>query len=155
MPEAIEKSGGRVSPSIWSQLTAHCHVCMKKVICSVLTVAEFFAGQSPSLEIFEAVRDVIEALGPVELRVSKSQIAFRRRRAFAWAWMPGRYLHGDVAPLVLTFAFRYRDSSPRWKEIVEPRAGSFTHHLELYSPADVDMEVRRWLAEAWADAGQP
>jgi hypothetical protein len=26
------------------------------------------------------------------------------------------------------------------------------HHLELLSPADVDNEVRGWLAEAWAAA---
>jgi hypothetical protein len=79
-------------------------------------------------------------------------VAFYRRKAFAWAWMPDRYLHGKHASLVLTLSFRYRDSSPRWKEIVEPKPGRFTHHLELYSSADIDGEVRGWLRAAWEAA---
>jgi hypothetical protein len=50
---------------------------------------------------------------------------------------------------VLTLALRRRDSSPRWKEIVEPRPGRFTHHLELRSAADIDDKVLGWLQEAW------
>ncbi len=117
-----------------------------------MTLDEFFAGQEGSRQIFETLRGAIEDLGPVEIRVTKSQVAFRRRRAFAWAWLPGAYLRGKHAPLVLTVAFRYRDSSPRWKEIVEPKPGRFTHHLELYSAADIDDEVRSWLRAARAAA---
>ena len=84
--------------------------------------------------------------------MSKSQIAFRHRRAFAWVWMPGQYLRGPVAPLVLTVSLPRRDSSPRWKEIVEPYPGKFTHHLELYGVADVDGQVTTWLREAWEAA---
>jgi len=116
------------------------------------TLEEFFAGQEPSKQIFEAVQQAIETIGPAELRISKSQVSFRRRRAFAWVWMPGQYLRGKSAPLVLTLSFRQRDKSPRWKEIVEPTPGRFTHHLELYSTADVDNEVRDWLQDAWAAA---
>lgn len=117
------------------------------------TLDEFFAGQDASREIFEAVRRAVEASGPVELRVSKSQVSFRRRKAFAWVWMPGQYLRGKTAPLVLTLSFPYQDLSPRWKEVVEPRPGRFTHHLELYCVADIDDEVRRWLRDAWAVSG--
>jgi Domain of unknown function (DUF5655) len=88
----------------------------------------------------------------VSMAVTKSQIAFRRKRAFAWAWIPDRYLRGQHAPLVLSFAFRYRDSSPRWKQIVEPSRGRFMHHVELNSPAELDQEVTQWLWEAWAEA---
>jgi hypothetical protein len=117
-----------------------------------MTLDEFFASQEESRRIFEALHRTIEALGPVELRVTKSQIAFRRRKAFAWAWLPGKYLRGEHAPLVLTLSFRHWDPSPRWKEIVEPAAGRFTHHLELSSSAEIDDEVRTWLQEAWAAA---
>ncbi|HUW95487.1 MAG TPA: DUF5655 domain-containing protein [Anaerolineae bacterium] len=56
------------------------------------TPDEFFAGQEESRGIFEAVRRAVEAIGPAELRVGKSQVSFRRPRAFAWMWMPGQYL---------------------------------------------------------------
>ena len=117
-----------------------------------MTLDEFFAGNEQSRQIFDALRSAVDAIGPAELRVTKSQIAFRRRRTFVWAWMPGRYLRGKHAPLVLTLSLRHRHSSPRWKEIVEPTPGRFTHHLELYSAAEIDEEVRTWLQGAWKGA---
>jgi hypothetical protein len=119
----------------------------------VISLEEFFAGQEDSTNIFETLRRVVEGLGEVEIRVTKSQVAFRRRGAFAWAWMPGKYLHGKTAPLVLSVALRRRDPSPRWKEIVEPRPGWFMHHLELYSSGEIDGQVRLWLQQAWEAAG--
>jgi hypothetical protein len=83
------------------------------------------------------------------MRVTKSQVAFYRMKAFAWTWIPDRYLHGKHAPLVLTLGFRYRDPSLRWKEIIEPYPGRFTHHLELHSTTDIDAEVCSWLRAAW------
>lgn len=118
----------------------------------MVTVDEFFSGQETSKQIFEAVRSVVEDIGPFYLQVSKSQIAFRRLKNFACVWMPEQYLKRKAAPLVLTLSFRFRDPSPRWKEIVQPSPGRFTHHLELYSIDDVDAEVRRWLQHAWAAA---
>ena len=117
-----------------------------------MTLDDFFAGQEEPRLIFETLRRALDTVGQAELRVTKSQVAFRRRRAFAWAWMPGTYLRGRHAPLVLTISLRRRHPSTRWKEIVEPTPGRFTHHLELRSTTDIDDEVRLWLQEAWADA---
>jgi hypothetical protein len=116
------------------------------------TLDELFAGHEESRGIFEAVRGAVEAIGPAELRVGQSQVTFRRRKAFVWVWMPRKYLRGRTAPLVLTLSFPNRDPSRRWKKIVEPRPGRFTHHLELYSIADFDDEVRGWLLDAWEGA---
>lgn len=116
-------------------------------------ISDFFTGYEAARPIFDALRQAVEALGPVELRVGKSQVSFRRRIAFAWAWMPDRYLGPGHAPLVLSVALRRRDASPRWKEIVEPAPGRFMHHLELYSSAEIDGDVLRWLQEAWELAG--
>lgn len=113
---------------------------------------EFFTGYEAARPLFEALRQAIDTLGPAELRVSKSQIAFRRRVAFAWAWVPDRYLRGGHAPLVLSVALRRRDDSPRWKEIVEPAKGRLMHHLELREVGEIDGEVYQWLAEAYAQA---
>lgn len=117
-----------------------------------VTPEEFFAGYPESLQLFEVLHAALEAPGPVEMRVSKSQIAFRGKRAFAWAWIPDRYLGGGHAPLVLSLAFRERRESQRWKQVVEPAPGRFMHHLELRSAQDIDDEVRGWIRDAWEAA---
>jgi len=113
-----------------------------------MSLEAYFGGDEIARQLFEAVRHAVDRAGGADLRVTKSQIAFRARIAFAWVWIPGRYLNGNVAPLVLTVGLPYRDPSPRWKEIVEPAPGRFTHHLELYSVEDVDDEVVAWLKAA-------
>jgi len=117
-----------------------------------LSVDAFFAGRPTSRAIFEALRAAVATLDEVDLRVSKSQIAFRRRVGFAAVWMPEQYL-GRGVPLVLTVGLRRRDESARWKQVVEPHPGRFTHHLEIASPEEVDEQVLRWLQEAWQTAG--
>lgn len=114
-----------------------------------MTLDEFFAGYEASRPIFDALNDLVTSIGPSVIHVTKSQVAFRHHFPFAWAWIPGRYLRGRGAPLVLSVALGRRDNSSRWKEIVEPSPGRFTHHLELYSAAELDEEVRSRLLEAW------
>ena len=94
-------------------------------------------------------------VGPAGVRLTRSQIAFLRDTPFAWVWVPDRYLHGDHAPLVLTLTFPQRVLSPRWKQIVQPAKGRFTHHLELWRATDIDAQVVRWLARAWREAASP
>lgn len=57
--------------------------------------------------------------------------------------------------VIESVGLRRRDGSLRWKQVVEPAPGRFTHHLELRSVFDVDAEVRDWLQEAWELAGEP
>ena len=117
-----------------------------------MTLDEFLSGREGSRRIFDTLRAAIAALGPAEVRVTKSQVAFRRSKAFAWAWAPGIYLRDGHAPLVRTLSFAKRNNSSRWKEIVEPAPGRFMHHLELHSESEIDDEVRYWLQDAWAAA---
>jgi hypothetical protein len=117
-----------------------------------MTADDFFTGKPLSLSLFALVRRTVDAIGPSSIRITKSQVAFRRRRAFAWVWLPEQYLRGRTAPLVLSISLLWRDGSPRWKEIVEPAPGRFMHHLELYDPADIDEEVSIWLQQAWENA---
>jgi hypothetical protein len=119
----------------------------------ILTLDIFFEDFPGSRQLFDALHANILAIGPAEIRVTKSQVAFWRRRAFAWAWIPAKYLRRQSSPLVLTVSLRRMDASPRWKQIVEPSPGRFTHHLELYSTDDLDAEIHAWLQEAWGLAG--
>lgn len=116
-------------------------------------IDEFFEGFESSRPLYEAIAARAIELGNVEARPTRSQIAFVRRRAFAWAWIPDRYLDGGHAPMVLSVALQRRDPSPRWKQVVEPIAGRYMHHLELRAASDVDAQVEAWLREAWSEAG--
>ncbi len=118
-----------------------------------MTLDEYFHAYDESRRIFNVLQSMIGSAGPAEMRVTKSQVAFRRKKGFAWAWIPEKSLHRKAAPLVLSLAFRERDPSPRWKEVVEPYPGRFMHHLELYSAADLEVEVQAWLRAAWVQAG--
>jgi len=115
---------------------------------SAMTLDDFFEGRPASREVFDALAAAVAATGPSETRVSRSQVAFVDGAIFARAWIPDQYLGSGHAPLVLTLGFTHRDPSPRWKQIVEPAPGRFTHHLELRSPDEVDDEVRAWIGQA-------
>jgi len=112
------------------------------------TLDEFFMDFPDSRPLFDELQRLIDENCPSEMKVSKSQVAFQRNKAFAWAWIPGRYLRGKVAPLVLSVSLPQRDPSPRWKEVVQPVPGRFMHHLELYSLTDLDEQVVEWLRAA-------
>jgi hypothetical protein len=125
---------------------------VKRSQSRILTLDEFFHGYEDSHLLFDVILERLDSIGAYELRVTKSQIAFRHRKDFAWAWIPAKYLRGKTAPLVLSLSLPQRNSSPRWKEIVEPYPGRFMHHLELFYAQDIDDEVRAWTWEAWLNA---
>ena len=116
------------------------------------TPEEFFAGSPTGLAVYRAVADVVSALGPAEVRVTKSQVAFRRRKGFAYVWRPDQYLRSDV-PAVLSIPLPAEIHSARFKEVAHPAPTVWMHHLELHGPAEVDDEVRGWLAAAYEQAG--
>jgi hypothetical protein len=113
----------------------------------------FFSDHPLGLAVFKRVRAITESLGPVDVRVSKSQVAFRRRRGFAYLWLPGMYLARPDAAVVLSVAVRHQIESPRWKQVVEPSPGQWMHHLEITDVSELDEEVSGWLREAAESAG--
>lgn len=114
-----------------------------------MTEAEFFRGYSRPRALYRPVKALLASLGPSDRKVTRSQIAFRARRGFAWVWLPQKWL--DKVPpdaLVLSFALPRKLASRRIKEVVQPARGRFMHHLVLTDPSQLDAEVRRWLTEA-------
>jgi hypothetical protein len=112
---------------------------------------ERLAGHPLALAVHSRVWAALRAHGPVTVRVSASQVSFRRRRAFAWLWLPGRWLTRPTAEVVLSFALERHEPSTRIKEVAHPTARYWVHHLELHDVDDVDAQVVGWLEEA-ADA---
>ncbi len=125
----------------------------KAVLAPEVAPEAFFAGRPLARAVFDAVRDRLGAIGPVEVRVSRSQVAFRRRRGFAFLWLPGQYLPRADAEVVLSLGLDHRDPSARFKEVVHPAPGVWLHHLEIRALDEVDDEVGRWLAEAAEERG--
>ncbi|MGY1700237.1 DUF5655 domain-containing protein [Geodermatophilus sp. SYSU D00766] len=117
-----------------------------------MTPEEFFAGSPLGAAVYDRVRALLPAC---EVRVSRSQVALRERRGFAWLWRPGRYLRGPTAQVVLSVALGRPDPSPRWKQVVHPSPRHWVHHMEVHDPAEVDDEVASWLREAAARACAP
>jgi hypothetical protein len=110
----------------------------------------FLEGSGLGLAVY---RRVLELVPEAETRVTKSQIALRRRRGLAWLWRPRMYLGRRGAEIVLSIALPRWDPSPRWKEVTEPARGTWMHHLELSTVGQLDDEVAAWLREASEHAG--
>lgn len=111
------------------------------------TPDEFFDGSPEGRAVYDAVCRSLAGCAPLSTRVSRSQLAFRAERGFAWLWRPDRYVRSSC-PVVLSLALPEPLMSPRFKEVVEPVPGRWMHHLELAGPDGVDPEVEGWLHAA-------
>jgi hypothetical protein len=117
---------------------------------------DLFTGHDEALAVLGKVRSVLDSMveiGPIEVRTARSQVAFRRRKGFAFLWRPGQYLARPGAEVVLSIALDRHDGSPRFKEVAHPARAVWMHHLELDGPDDVDDDVVAWLREAASAAG--
>ena len=114
---------------------------------------DLFDGHPVALAVYERVAACLAGLGPFEVRTSRSQVAFRRRRGFAYLWRPGQYLRHPQAEVVLTVVLGRHDPSARFKQVVHPTDAHWVHHLEVRDPAEIDAEVLGWLQEARDRAG--
>ena len=113
----------------------------------------FFAGRPTGSAAYHRVRAVLEGFGPVEVRVSRSQVALRRRRGVASLWLPGQYVRAPASEVVLSIVLGRAERSARFKEIVQPSRRHWMHHLVFRDAAEIDDEVVGWLREAYDRAG--
>ncbi|MFI6317624.1 DUF5655 domain-containing protein [Nonomuraea sp. NPDC050556] len=113
-----------------------------------MTPEEFFQGHPFAIKVFKKVQTALESLGPVEVRTTKSQVAFRRGRGFAYLWRPGQYLRNPQAAVVLTIDLDHKVESSRFKEVTHSSGKRWIHHLEIQELGDIDDEVLGWLEES-------
>ncbi len=113
---------------------------------------DFFAGHPVGLAAYHRVCEIVTELGPFETRTGLSQVAFRRRRGFAYLWRPDRYLRRPAAEVVLSIALGRHETSTRFKQVAHPAPRVWMHHLELTGPADIDGQAGDWLREAYERA---
>ena len=116
------------------------------------TPEELFAGVPLGAAVLARVREALADAKPLDVRTSRSQVALRRRRGFAWLWRPDRYLARPGAAVVLSFALGRAATSPRLK-VSQVSRRHWMHHREVRDLAEIDEEVVGWLREAAARAG--
>lgn len=111
-----------------------------------------FAGEPGAVEVYRAVRAMLDGFGTFEIRTTRSQVAFRRRRGFAFLWLPVSWARGADVLVVLSIGLDREVGSPRWKQVVHPGRTTWIHHLEIRTISELDREVEGWLREAWLAA---
>jgi hypothetical protein len=114
---------------------------------------DYFGESLFGLAVFTVVSERLDEFGPFGVRVTKTQVAFRRRVGFAYLWLPGRHLRHPDPEVVLSIALGRKDGSSRWKQVAHPSPKHWMHHLELHDVSDLDDEVTAWLREAYDRAG--
>lgn len=107
----------------------------------------YIAGKPPEgLALVEAFRDLVMALGDVELRVHATELTFARKRGFAACFLaPGRleicvHLLREIEhPCLL--------ASARMTRLV------WAHRLRMDALPDLDESIRALVREAWETVG--
>jgi Domain of unknown function (DUF5655) len=126
-----------------------CPVCGQRFVsrnmphsCQVVPLDEFFEGAAPELrDLFESY---VAATGrDVTVNVTKSRIALQARMRFAGIDRP-RKRH-----LLANFVLTRPIESPRLTRVEYVPPYYYVHRLRLTDPADIDPELRSWLAEAY------
>ncbi len=118
------------------------HVC-----APALSIDAYFAPR-PTLEreVFEAVREQIESLGPVIVEAVSVGILFKGRRTFVELRPKSRWVD-------LSFGLNRRLLHPRITRTTRTPGSRTYHGIRVTSPAEIDAEVRQWLTESYLELG--
>lgn len=112
--------------------------------CRVVGLDAFFAGAAPALRaVFDRFVAAAGAGGPVTVNATKSRVTLQVRMRFAGIDRPRK------AHLVANFVLTRPVESPRLMGVEALAPYYYVHRLRLRAPADVDVELGRWLAEAY------
>ena len=84
----------------------------------------------------------------MQVRITKSQVAIRRKHGVAYIWMHGQCLSNATAAVVLSIALGRHNCWSRFKQVVHPTPKRRIHHLETHDESDIDDQVVNWIREA-------
>jgi hypothetical protein len=132
-------------PALWE-----CPACERRFAnrnqphaCGRYDLEHHFAGKPPEVRaLFDAVAAEIRALGPVTILPEKTRIAFQVRMSFAQLTPHRGWIDGHVV-------LARRLESPRFRAVQTFSPRNHLHTFRLATLADVDDELRAWLAEAY------
>jgi hypothetical protein len=96
--------------------------------------------------VYDRLLTALRKIGPVHEEPKKTSIHLVRSSAVAGVEVRKDYL-------LLNLKTDYRIDSPRIAKTEQLSARRFHQKLKLSSPADVDPELERWLADAYSVSG--
>ncbi len=112
--------------------------------CTRYRLADHFAGKDPGVKrVFDRLRRLVEACGPVTVYAQKTRIVFQGRVRFGGCVVRRRWLDGG---LWLT----RRAEHPKLVGVEQPIAGCFVHRFRLAAVADLDAGLAGLIREAYA-----
>jgi hypothetical protein len=114
----------------------------------LVPLEQHFEGRNRSVrETFDGLLAAVREIGPVTVLPERTRIALHVRMSFVALFPRQRWLDGHVV-------LARRLESPRFRRIDTYSPRNVVHLFRLVGPADVDDEVRSWLAEAYEVGGQ-
>lgn len=116
--------------------------------CQVVPLDAHFEGRPQMRATFDAFVAAAEENGPVTVNATKSRITLQARMRFAAVERPRRdHLNAHVV-------LRRPLASPRFTKVEHVPPSYYVHRFRLQTPADVDDELRGWLAEAYVSGSR-
>lgn len=111
--------------------------------CAVHSLDEPYRGKPPEIrQLFDVVRQTVEAMGPVTLVPYWNRMAFMVRVRFAGAKPANKWLDVD-------FWLTRRIESPRFRKVETLTPYTHIYTVRVSNQADVDDELAGWLREAY------
>jgi hypothetical protein len=111
------------------------------------TVKSHFEGKDPAVrQIYDRVLKAAGKFGPVIEEPKKTSIHLVNRTAFAG-------VATRKSAMILTIKSDRKVSSPRIHKSERTSANRFHHEIKLVSPAEVDIELVKWLKDAFELSG--
>jgi hypothetical protein len=140
----------RVETALWS-----CPKCGAKLVarnlshsCGDWSVDRFLDGKSESERaLYDAFSAAIARCGPYHLAPAKTRVAFLAQVRFASV---NRISRGTMD---IHFVLPSALASPRFRR-VEQVGKLFVHHVRVTDVADIDDELRGWLARSYVEYGE-
>ena len=112
-----------------------------------VTVTSHFQGREPSVRAtYDAILKAARSLGSVREEPKKTSIHLCRSTAFAG-------IAAQRSALVLTLKSAKDIAHPRIRRREQASAHRWHVEIKLEQPAEVDAQLKRWLAEAYELAG--
>ena len=111
--------------------------------CGRFELSDVFDGKPPAVrELFDAVHAALLENGPVTLVCYRDRVAFMVRVRFAGVLPRRRWVNVELW-------LQRRIDSPRFSRVETLYPNAHIHTLRVDDPAEVDGELRGWLAEAY------